>query len=339
MEARIVQSAGLEFKSIKAGKFRRYKNLSPGQKIRHLSSIVLNVRDSFKVLAGVAQSRRIIKQFNPEVIFIKGGYVGLPVGLAAGMMKVPYIIHESDVDPGLTNRILAKRAQIVAVGFPVEYYHDLPKAKLLFTGNPIRRSLLGAHRLEGLAKFKLNANEPVLLVVGGSSGSRSLNQVVVESLAELTKRYQVIHVTGEGDIERVRFQVKRLRLVNPNRYHLEAFLMEEMALAYAAADLVICRAGANTIAELAALGKPAVLVPHPNLHDQAKNATLLARQSAVRVIQEPKLNRQNLLREVDKILGSEEEQALLTQHIKQFAHIDADKRLAEAILSLAEAQD
>lgn len=335
MESRIVKAAGIEFAGIHAGKFRRFSNRKLRHKLLDLSTLGLNLRDSVRVVRGVPQSMKIIRQFQPDIIFLKGGYVALPVGLAAGILRVPYVVHESDVVPGLTNRILARRAVAVAVGFPPERYTELPKDKLVHTGNPIRASLLKPHRLDGVVRFKLDQKLPVVLIVGGSQGATTINDAVMDALPELVKFCQIIHLTGERDIERVKFETSRMPLEKRQRYQCYSFIMEDIGLALAAADLVISRAGANTIAELAALSKPAILIPASQLRDQPTNAKTLSRQGAVRVIQEEKLSARVLVGEIRHTLGSEQEMRLLKQGIGKLAMPDAAEKLAKLIIDCA----
>ncbi len=338
LEAKITAASGIQFASIQAGKFRRYRNASLFNKLTDLSSAALNIRDLGRFGVGVTQSIKIIRRFSPDVVFIKGGYVALPVGLAAGLLKIPYVVHESDVVPGLTNKTLSKKATTVATGFPVDKYHELPKEKLVFTGSPIRAGILGVHRLEGLAKFKLDSKLPVVLVMGGSLGAKRVNDAIIEALRNLTEFCQVIHITGERDIERVRFEVKRLQLPKPERYQAHSFLMDELGGALAAADVVISRAGANSIAELAALRKPTILVPASHLRDQETNAQVLARAGAVRVIPEARLSSQRLVSEVKLVLEDDSERGRLSEHIAEFAVNDAAEQLAKLILAAAQSR-
>lgn len=328
-------AAGLEFAAISAGKLRRFQDSTLLERLRDLPTAALNARDLTRVVRGFGQSLKILRQFDPDIIFIKGGYVGLPVGLAARALNLPFVIHESDMRPGLTNRILAKYAAKVAVGFPAALYKGWQADKLVYTGNPVRREILTAHRLEGLAKFKLKSNLPVILVVCGSQGAQAVNAVLLDSLGELTERYQIIHVTGERNIEDVRFQAGRLKLAHPERYQVHSFLTDTMGQALAAADLVIGRGGANSFSELAALAKPALIIPHPGLDDQVLNATTLARAGAIKVVPQAKLTHRLLVQEVDHILGSEAEQTALSEAIAQFALINADRNLAQLILEVA----
>lgn len=332
MEAKIVAAFGLEFAAVKAGKFRRSAGLSKVRQLLDLSTLGLNARDSLRMLSGVYQSIKLIKSFGPDAVFVKGGYVALPVGLAAGFLRVPYLVHESDLVPGLTNRRLAGRAEKIAVGWPIDKYPDWPKEKLIYTGNPVRREILEADPVVGRKHFGLKPDLPVVLVTGGSQGAELVNQAVVAALPRLLETTQVLHVTGEHGIESVRFQVGRLDLEHPERYQAHAFLSSDMGLALAAADVVISRAGAQTIAELAALGKPAILVPLAG--HQVANAQLLARAGAVRVIGQDRLSPTLINREIDHVLGSTEVRTELKRNLEQFAVPGADVRLAVAIKNL-----
>lgn len=334
MEERIVAASGLQFKAIQAGKFRRYHSASALEKVMNLHTLAPNAKDAVKAVAGVAGSLRILRAFKPDVVFIKGGYVGLPVGLAAKILRIPYVVHESDVTPGLTNRVLGRWAKKVAVGFPVKSYRDFDRARLVFTGSPVRPEVLAADRAEGLKKFELTEDLPVVFVTGGSGGAAQINDMVVRALPALLEMCQLIHLTGEREYERVQFELKRAgRLEHPDRYHAHGFLMGEMAPALAAADLVVSRAGANTIAELAALGKPTVLIPNYEMAGhQMENARVLARSGAARVLDGAKLTPEKLVGEVRRLLEDEVERERLARSIQEFYVPDAAKALARVIL-------
>ncbi len=338
MEAQIAASHGYQFAAIRAGKFRRIHGDRFIKKIFNPSTLGLNARDTLRVVSGIYQSIAIIRRFKPDLIFIKGGYVGLPLGLAAGWLKVPYLIHESDLVPGMANRALAKRAAKIAVGFPVDKYPDWPASHLVYTGNPVRRQLLNVDISTARQHFGLSADLPVVLVTGGSQGARVLNEAIVAALPRLINGYQIIHLTGENEIESVNFQVRRLSLPHPERYQSHAFLGSDMGQALAASDIVIGRAGANTIAELALLGKPAILVPNGTMAGhQLDNAKMLGRAGAVRVINEDKLSAAVIERELGSITGSKSEQDFLRQHLASFAVPDAAERLAAEIMEVASA--
>jgi UDP-N-acetylglucosamine--N-acetylmuramyl-(pentapeptide) pyrophosphoryl-undecaprenol N-acetylglucosamine transferase len=337
MEERIVKARGLKFAPIKAGKFRRLHSASFVEKLLNLQTLGPNAADALRTVAGVGDSLKILRAFKPDVLFLKGGFVCVPVGIAAKMLKMPFVIHESDVTPGLANRTLGKWATKIAVGFPVKSYHDFDPERLVFTGNPVRNEIAKAHRLDGLAKFRLDEKLPVVFVTGGSSGAAQINDVVVEALPRLLEFTQVIHLTGEGELERVKFTIGRMgRLPNDERYHVYGFLMGEMAAGLAVADVVLARAGANTIAELALLGKPTVLIPNYEMAGhQVQNARVLARQGAVRVLDGSKLTADELVGEVKRLVGDRDEQERLSEGIRKLAKPDAAEELAKLILSVA----
>ena len=338
MEARIAKNAHIAFAAIPAGKFRRLHDASLVNKLLNPQTLGANLVDSTRLVRGILGSLVLLRRFKPDVVFIKGGYVGLPVGLAAHLLRIPYVVHESDVSPGLTNRILSKWATQIAVGFPTKMYKDFPKDRLNFVGNPVREEILKGHRLEGISEFGLDDKLPVIMVTGGSQGAAPLNDVVVEALPLLLDFAQVIHLTGEAELGRVQFNVSRMEgLEHADRYHTFAFMGPEIALALAAADIVVSRAGANTVAELAALRKPTILVPNYLMAGhQVENAKLLARQGAVRVLDERRINPARLVAEIQGILGSEESQASLSKGIGELARPDAAKDLARLILQTGE---
>ena len=341
MEERLARAAGLDFAAISAGRFRRLHGASTWRKVFDLSTIIPNFFDLFRFLVGIIQSLNILRRFKPDVVFAKSGFVGLPVGLAAKLMGVPFIIHESDLEPGLANRIMGRWAAAIGVGFPAEHYkHWVTPGEKSFTGNPVRPELLKPHRLEGIKHFGFDEAVPVVLITGGSQGAVALNQAVLQCLPELLKISQVIHLTGEYDIDHVRFELRNTGILDNSRYVVRPFLTTEMGLALAAADVVVARAGANTIAELAILSKPAILVPNGNLAGhQVANARLLGRADAVRVIYDDKLKGRLLLAELSRLIEDPAEAERLGQHIQAFATADASRKLAELILAHTPAQE
>ena len=338
MEARIAKNANISFAAIPAGKFRRLHDATLVNKLLNPQTLGANLVDSTKLVRGILGSLVLLRRFKPDVVFIKGGYVGLPVGLAAHLLRIPYVVHESDVSPGLTNRILAKWASKIAVGFPEKMYKDFPKDRIEFVGNPVREDILKGHRLAGMTEFGLDDSLPVILVTGGSQGAAPLNDVVVGALPALLEFAQVIHLTGDTELGRVLFNVSRqTKLKNTERYHAFAFMGAEIALALASADIVVSRAGANTVAELAALRKPTILVPNYLMAGhQLVNAKLLARLGAVRVLDERSINPASLVAEIQGILGSEEAQLRLSNAIGKLARPNAARDLARIILAVGE---
>lgn len=329
--------AKIAFAPISAGKFRRNHFDSGLAKIMNLATLGPNARDGFKTIQGVTQALRVLRKFKPDVVFLKGGFVCLPVGIAARILNIPFVIHESDVVPGLTNRILSRWAAKIAVGFPVKSYTAFDPARLEYVGNPVRHDILMSHRLEGIAHFELDETLPVILITGGSQGAAQINAVVMEALEALLGKYQIIHQTGEGEIARVKFELSRRgKIPHFDRYHPVGFLTGDMGPALAAADLVIGRAGVNTINDSAALGKPTILIPNYEMAGhQVENARALSRQGAVRVLDGATLTPDQFVREIDRVLGSEAEQKQLSHAIRAFARPQAAMDLAKLVLEQA----
>jgi len=334
MEAKIVTAAGLNFAPISAGKFRRNHFDSKFAKLMNLSTLGPNARDGLRTIQGVTQALRILRKFKPDVVFLKGGFVCMPVGIAARMLGVPFVIHESDVTPGITNRVLSRWAAKIAVGFPVKSYQVFDPAKLVYVGNPVRQDILKAHRLEGLAHFGLDDKRPVILITGGSQGAAQINSVVLGSVAELVEKYQVIHQAGESDIGRVQFELSRMgKIAHIERYHSFGFLTADMGLALAAADLVVGRAGVNTINDCAVLAKPTILIPNYEMAGhQVENARVLSRLGAVRVLDGARLTPAGFVAEIDRVLSSDEEQERLSKAIHAFARLEAASDMAKLVL-------
>lgn len=336
MEAKIVAGAGLTFAPISAGKFRRNHFDSGFAKIFNVNTLGPNARDTLRTVQGVGQAMRILRSFKPDVVFLKGGFVCLPVGIAAKMLGIPFVIHESDATPGLTNRILSRWAERIAVGFPVKSYRAFEPHKLTYVGNPVRADILTSHRLEGIAHFRLDGSLPVVLITGGSQGAAQINNAVLEALPELLEKCQIIHQTGEGEIGRITFELTRRRNTpNIARYHPYGFLMGDMGLALAAADLVIGRAGVNTINDSAVLGKPTVLIPNYEMAGhQVENARALSRQGAVRVLDGARLTGAMLATEIFHVLGDEAEQERLSAAIRDFGRPAAAEDLAKLVVEV-----
>lgn len=332
LEARLVRQAGIPFEAISAGKFRRSPHAGVLVNIANFGDQVRNVRDAGRVGRGFVQALGIVREFRPDVVFIKGGFVSLPVGWAARLLRIPYVVHESDVVPGLTNKLLAGSAVVIATGFPITHYTQWPSHKLVFTGSPVQSSLLSQHRLAGLQHFGFSGHKPVILVLGGSQGARSINSVMVESAGMLVKSHNVIHITGPKEYETVISQLEA-RGISREQYRAIPYLDNEIGLAYAAADLVVSRAGAQTIAELALLGKPAVIIPNEGVAaHQIANGRALSRAGAAEVLPDSKLTTDKLCAIISGIFGSTEHQATLSRNITAFAHPDAASELARLIV-------
>ena len=275
MERKLIETAGIPYDGISSGKLRRYFDIK-------------NFSDPFRVVKGYAEARRLLKRHKPYVIFSKGGFVAVPVVLAAKHYKIPVIIHESDMTPGLANKICIPSALNVCCNFP-ETLKYLPSDKAVLTGSPIRAELLQGDRLSGLSYAHLSAGRPVLLVIGGSLGSVAVNTAVRNILPRLLSSYQVIHICGKGNLDE--------SLIGTAGYVQYEYVDAPLKHLFAAADLVISRAGANSICELLALRKPNLLIPlsaAASRGDQILNANSFAKQGFSKVLEEEALSDDSL---------------------------------------------
>ena len=288
IERRLIEAASIPYDGISSGKLRRYFDLK-------------NFSDPLRVLKGYFEARKLMKKYKPDIVFSKGGFVAVPVVLAAKHYKVPVIIHESDMTPGLANKICIPAASKVCCNFP-ETLKYLPEDKAVLTGSPIRRELFSGNRLEGLKMCGFTADKPVILVIGGSLGSVRVNEAVREILPELLKKYQVIHLCGKDKVDS--------SLEGTEGYVQYEYIQKELCDLLDAADLVISRAGANAICELLALHKPNILIPlslEASRGDQILNAESFERQGFSYVIKEEELTSQGLLEAVSTVDSQKEE--------------------------------
>lgn len=267
MEADMVRKAGLDYEGISTGKLRRYFDLK-------------NFTDPFRVIKGFFDARRIIKDFKPDVVFSKGGFVAVPVTIAAWTLKVPVIAHESDMTPGLANRIAAPFARKICCNFP-ETVRLLPQGKAVLSGSPIRAEIIRGNHDRGLMNLCFDGRKPVLLIMGGSLGAQHINTAVRDVLSELMEHFDIVHLCGKGNVDD--------RLNGKPGYRQFEFVTEELKDYFAAADIFISRAGANAICELLALKKPNLLIPLPasaSRGDQLLNAASFEKQGFSMVLKE-----------------------------------------------------
>lgn len=275
IERRLIEDAGIPYDGISSGKLRRYFDIK-------------NFSDPLRVLKGYGQAKRLMKQYRPDIVFSKGGFVSVPVVLAAKHYKIPVIIHESDMTPGLANKICIPAAQKVCCNFP-ETLNYLPKDKAVLSGSPIREELLTGDRLSGLQYAGLSANRPVILVIGGSLGSVTVNHAVRSILPKLLSQFQVIHICGKGNLDE--------SLIGTSGYVQYEYVDKPLRHLFAAADLIISRAGANSICEILALRKPNILIPlsaAASRGDQILNANSFAKQGFSTVLEEEVLTSDTL---------------------------------------------
>ena len=282
IEKELIEPFGIPYHGISSGKLRRYFS-------------VQNFTDPFRVIKGFGEARKLIKELKPDVIFSKGGFVSVPVVLAGKKSKVPVIIHESDMTPGLANKIAIPSATKVCCNFP-ETLECLPKGKAVLTGSPIRQELLSGNKIAAMDMCGFTADKPVILVIGGSLGSVIVNNAVREALPELLNKFQVIHLCGKGKTDE--------SLNSTKGYCQFEYIKNELRDIFALADIVISRAGANAICELLALRKPNLLIPlsaKASRGDQILNARSFERQGFSMVIEEENLSKESLLQAVQNL--------------------------------------
>lgn len=282
IERKLIEGAGIPYDGISSGKLRRYFDLK-------------NFSDPFRVLKGFGEALKLMKKHKPDVVFSKGGFVAVPVVLAAKHYKVPVIIHESDMTPGLANKICIPSAVKVCCNFP-ETLKYLPKDKAVLSGSPIRAELLKGDRLSGLQFTHLSAEKPIILVIGGSLGSVKVNTAVRSILPELLKDFQVIHICGKNNLDE--------SLIGTAGYVQYEYVDSPLKHLFAAADLVISRAGANSICEILALRKPNLLIPlsaAASRGDQILNANSFAKQGFSSVLEEEALTNQTLYEAIQSL--------------------------------------
>lgn len=318
----------IKAKYILAGKIRRYLNAK---------TFFQNLVDClFKIPIGILQSFFYIFIFGPDVIFSKGGFGSIPVVIAGRILLTPVLLHESDIAPGLANRILSHFALEVFVSFPrTEYF---PPGKMTLIGNPIRKEILETSREEAGKFLELIGEKPLLLILGGSQGAQRINDKILEILPELLKDFEIIHQCGYENFREVKAEAKAI--ITPpeleKNYHLFPFLKEEeLKRAYAVSDLILSRAGAGTIFEIAAVGKPSILVPLPESaqNHQVKNAYAYAENGATIVMEEANFTSRFFLEKLRLLINHPEELKKMAKSAQEFARPDAAKIIAAYIVT------
>ena len=288
IERGLISLCGTPYYGISSGKFRRYFDLK-------------NITDLFRIVKGLADAYKILKHIRPDIIFSKGGFVVVPVAFAAFLLKIPLIIHESDITPGLATRLIMPIANIICTSFP-ETLKYAPEGKGVLTGSPIRAAILEGSRREGrkLCGFDHLPSKPVILVTGGSLGSQNINHHIYELLPRLLNRFHIVHLCGKGNIKEDS---------RPGYAPFE-YAQDEMPHLLAVADIVISRAGANTIFELLALRKPNLLIPlgrHASRGDQILNAASFEKQGFSIVLREEDIDTDSLYEAIMTLYAKRDE--------------------------------
>lgn len=314
IEKKLIEQMGIPYYGISSGKLRRYFDWK-------------NFTDPFRVLKGFGEAKKLLKKLQPDVVFSKGGFVTVPVVQAAKRCHIPTIIHESDMTPGLANKLAIPAATKVCCNFP-ETVKYLPEGKAVLTGSPIRQELLHGNRLAALNFCGFTSGRPVLLVIGGSQGSVAVNTAIRNILPDLLKTFQVIHLCGKGNLD--------TGLEHTDGYVQFEYIQKELADLFALADVVVSRAGANAICELLALRKPNLLIPLPasaSRGDQLLNARSFRQQGFSMVLEEESITSETLL---SSILELYRDRNVYIQAMKQSGQSDAIAMIAGLIEEAAE---
>lgn len=287
IEKKLIEAEGVPYYSIPTGKLRRYLSRQ-------------NITDMFRVVKGVSEATKLLKKLKPDLVFSKGGFVAVPVVLGAKKNKIPVIIHESDITPGLANKIAMPFAKTVCTTFP-ETLKYVPKEKGIHTGTPIRAELFKGDRQKGLEICGFDGTKPVLLQMGGSLGAVKLNDALRESLPSLLKDFDIIHLCGKGH--------KEESLEGTKGYRQFEYVTDELADLFAATDVIIARAGSNSISEFLALKKPHLLIPlsaKASRGDQILNAASYEKQGFAMVLPEEELTAETMETKVRELYANRE---------------------------------
>lgn len=284
IESRLIPEMGIPYCGISTGMLRRYKTIK-------------NITDPFKVFKGIYQSIRYIKKFKPDVIFSKGGFVGLPVAYAGFLCRVPVIIHESDMTSGLANKLSLPVARKICCNFP-ETLSELPKKKAVLTGSPMRDELLKGISDNGYKMCGFTSDKPVIMIIGGSLGAASINKAVREALSVLLEDYQIVHICGKDKLD--------LNLENTKGYKQFEYVKDGLNDLFAMSDIIVSRAGANSICEILALKKPNLLIPlvKASRGDQILNANSFASQGYSMVLPDDECNSETLIEKVRELYNN-----------------------------------
>ena len=332
LETRLVPEAGFDLKTIHAGRLLRFMSRQ-------------TVRDLVRVPRGFFEARRIVREFAPHAAFTSGGYVAVPAGFAARRLGTPLLIHQQDVPPNLANRLLRPIATQISISF-ADSEAFFPQSKTRLMGNPVRDAIVAQAGSDlRLHKRALGFSPafPLLVVTGGSQGARHINEAVVAALPSLLERFQVLHISGQYTYEATKATAQEMIRGLPEhviaRYRIEPYLDAEMPIALAAADAIIARAGAATLAELAVLGKPSILVPLPpgfGGSPQEINAEMFVKHGAAEVVLDKDLSAETLRTAVQDLFTNPETRVKMSLATRSFARPAAASEIASAVVALAQ---
>jgi len=326
----------IRVQQVVAGKFRRYHHLSKIQHITTPAILFPNIIDAFLVTVGVAQSFVRMLLWRPDVVFAKGGYVCLPVGMAAWLLRIPVVIHDSDAHPGLTNRLLAPFAKRIATGMPLENY-GYPASKSVYIGTPINpafRPLNDMRRREIKQELGFDPKRPLVVFTGGGQGARTINKAVAMHLQALLPHTNVLLLSGSAQYD----ELRSLTPQNDPRFLLKDFITSGLPDILGAADVVVSRAGATALLELAAVARPTIIVPNKRLIWQVKHAQAFIDAEAVLSLDEDMFEKPgdtSLVDAIIEVLNDAKLAAKLRNNLHKHARPNAAKDMANIIIEIA----
>jgi UDP-N-acetylglucosamine--N-acetylmuramyl-(pentapeptide) pyrophosphoryl-undecaprenol N-acetylglucosamine transferase len=329
VEREAAREAQIRFAQIQAGKLRRYLSWQTPV-------------DAVRIPVGIAQAHGALKRFRPDVVFSTGGYVAVPTAIAAARLGIPILTHEQTAQLGLATRIIARYADVLALSFPLPLDSDhVGKAKVIVTGNPVRPTIFNGDAARGAARFGLSRDLPTIYVTGGARGSSPVNERIEQALPLLLPFVQIIHSTGptdaNGDFPRLIEVKKRLPEEQRRRYVVVERVGDELADVYALAALIVGRSGASTVAELAVLGKPSILIPLPGTggDEATKNARVLADAHAAILIPQSEATPELIASHILALKNDPDRLARMGDAAHALAPRDAAHRIADEIIALA----
>lgn len=314
IERKLIEDYRIPYYGISTGKLRRYFDIK-------------NFSDPFRVIKGFVEAKGVLKTLKPDIVFSKGGFVSVPVVRAAAFLKIPCIIHESDMTPGLANSLCIPVAKKVCCNFP-ETLQNLPAEKAVLTGSPIRAELTKGSKEKGLSMCGFHGGKPVIMVIGGSLGAAGINSLVREALPQLLEDFQIVHICGKEKIDNL--------LLNKDGYKQFEYVKEDLKDLFAMADIVISRAGANAICELLALRKPSLLIPLParaSRGDQILNAKSFESQGFAMMADEDYLTAVTLTEKVHELYFTRQSYIDAMQNSNQRDSIDTIINLIEEVVN------
>lgn len=322
---------------------RRYTNFTFITYLQNFDVVIKNVIDFFKTIGGLFQSFFRLIANRPDVIFLKGGYVCLPVGVVAHLLRIPYVIHDSDAAPGLTNRVLAKHATKIATGMPLEYY-NYPEERAEWTGIPISEEFSPATEAKQRALKKelgFDEKKPLIVVTGGSQGAQHINEAMREILPQVLKISSVMLIAGRERYPEM-LDLKDYEVWEEGELKTNFRIIEfsaEMYKLFGAADIVISRAGASTMTELSSMAKAVIMVPNEKLpgYHQVKNAAAYEKANAAVIVADDKMyeDPELLLKAIRRLINHSEERDAISKNLKKFSKDNAAENLANTIISVA----